>query len=73
MQNIYVYIYFYFFCFTTKINVDYLYKKYIVHKITLLVMLVGSTESTLNTVIIPLSNADFISVLPVIKEWGTEC
>lgn len=69
MQNIYVYIHFYFFCFTTKINVDYLYKKrYIVHKITLLVVLVGSTESTLNTVIIPLSNADFISVLPVIKE-----
>lgn len=69
MQNIYVYIYFYFFCFTTKINVDYLYKKkYIVHKIKLLVVLVGSTESTLNTVIIPLSNADFISVLPMIKE-----
>lgn len=64
MQNIYVYIYFlFFFCFTTKINVDYLYKKN-----TLLVVLVGSTESTLNTVIIPLSNADFISVLPVIKE-----
>lgn len=63
MQNIYVYIYIYIFCFTTKINVDYLYKKN-----TLLVVLVGSTESTLNTVIIPLSNADFISVLPVIKE-----
>lgn len=71
MQNIYVYIYIFLFifCFTTKINVDYLYKKkYIVHKITLLVVLVGSTESTLNTVIIPLSNADFISVLPMIKE-----
>lgn len=64
----YTYIYIYFSCFTTKINVDYLYKKN-----TLLVVLVGSTESTLNTVIIPLSNADFISVLPVIKEWGTEC
>lgn len=58
----YTYI-FIFFCFTTKINVDYLYNKN-----TLLVVLVGSTESTLNTVIIPLSNADFISVLPVIKE-----
>lgn len=64
----YTYIFYFFFCFTTKINVDYLYKKN-----TLLVVLVGSTESTLNTVIIPLSNADFISVLPVIKEWGTEC
>lgn len=49
------------------------YRKKKKKKKTMLVVPISLTEATSKTVIIPLSNVDFISVLPMIMECGAEC
>lgn len=43
------------------------------YKIPFFAMPTSLTEATSKTVIIPMSNVDFISVLPMIMERGAEC